>query len=470
MRKSILLAATALLTTVVTAQNPTAYFMDGSTFRSQFNPAFAPQRGYLNLPAIGGIQLTVGGNISLNSIVYPRDGKLVTLLDQSVSASEALSGLKTNNYLGLDTRVNLFGIGKYTANHKNFWSFDMSIRTTESSNLPYSLFEFLKLGKEGDVGNIRFTGDSYVEAGFNYSFPLLDERLYVGARIKFLAGIARTEVEYTHFNVTMQEDIWSVDAEGRFDLAAGGATLEMPEGSDTFEFSDINFKPKGPAGYGFAVDLGATYDILPDLQVSLALVDLGFISWGKNSSIAGTSRESLEFTGTTVSGEGTEPMPDFDFELLKFTPTSAKSNTKSLRTTLNAGIEYRLWDRRVGFGLLYSARFWPYRTYHNITGSVNFQPIEWFTLSGSYSVLDNRSGAVGLAMNLSPGWINFFVGTDMLLSYHTPQWVPIKQSTMNLTFGLGIPIGKRGERGGWSRAVRQLERENEALKEAFGWF
>ena len=323
--------------------------------------------------------------------------------------------------------------------------------TTESSSLPYSLFEFLKLGKQGNIGNVRFAADSYLEAGFNYSFPLLDDRLYIGARVKFLAGLARTSVEYTRFNVTMQEDIWSVDAEGEFNLSAGGASVEVPEGSETFELGNISYKPKGPAGYGMAVDLGATFDVLPDLQVSLAVVDLGFIGWSKSSTIAGTSSQNLEFTGTTVSGGEVEPTPDFDFEMLKFTPSTATGTAKSLRTTINAGAEYKLWERRVGLGLLYSARFWAYRTYHNITASASIRPVEWFTFAGSYSFLDNRSGVFGLAMNFTPGWINFFIGTDMLLSKHTPQWIPIKQSTMNLTFGLGIPLGPRGNRSdkGW---------------------
>ena len=38
------LIAAALLATGAAAQNPSAYFMEGSTFRSQFNPAFAPLR------------------------------------------------------------------------------------------------------------------------------------------------------------------------------------------------------------------------------------------------------------------------------------------------------------------------------------------------------------------------------------------------------------------------------------------
>ena len=44
MKKIYTLIAAALLATGAAAQNPTAYFMEGSTFRSQFNPAFAPQR------------------------------------------------------------------------------------------------------------------------------------------------------------------------------------------------------------------------------------------------------------------------------------------------------------------------------------------------------------------------------------------------------------------------------------------
>lgn len=61
-------------------------------------------------------------------------------------------------------------------------------------------------------------------------------------------------------------------------------------------------------------------------------------------------------------------------------------------------------------------------------------------------MLDNRAGAVGLGLNLCPGWINFFVATDLLLTRHTPQWVPVKQSTANATIGIGIPLGRRSHR------------------------
>ena len=446
MKKPYILIAAALLATGAAAQNPSAYFMEGSTFRSQFNPAFEPLRGYVNIPVLGGVQVNMAGNIALDNILYPRDGKLVTLLDSSVSAAEVLGNLKTDNLLGADFRMNVIGFGAFTKNHKNFWSFDLNVRVNEDANLPYSLFEFIKLGKEGQIRNFGTSMDAYLEAAFSYSFPLMDDRLYVGVRGKFLAGLARAKMTYDRFDVSLRHDRWAVSTQGTIDVTAAGAEIDMPANGDIFEIGDIDINPTKPAGYGFAVDLGATYDILPNLQASLAVNDLGFISWSKKNSISGTSTQETEFTGVTVPDDGTEPAPDFDFEMLKFNPTDGKSASKMLRASINAGLEYEVWRHKVGIGLLYTARFWEYKTLHNITGSVNFHPVRWFTLTGSYSVIDNRGGAVGLALNLCPSWINFFIATDMLVSKHTPQWIPVKQSTMNVTLGLGVPIGKRSHR------------------------
>ena len=441
MKKIYTLIAAALLATGAAAQNPTAYFMEGSTFRSQFNPAFAPLRGYVNIPAIGGVNINVGGNIAVDNILFSRDGKLVTLLDSSVSAADALSGLKQNNLLGMDFRMNVIGFGAFTKNHKNFWSFDLNVRVNEDANLPYSLFEFIKLGKEGQIRNFGTSTDSYLEAAFSYSFPLMDDRLYIGIRGKFLAGLARALVTYDRFDISLREDRWAVLTQGTLDLTAAGAKVETDPDSETFEIGDLDFKPTKPAGYGFALDLGATYDILPNLQASLAVTDLGFISWSKKNSVMGVSTQETEFTGATVPENASEPVPDFDLEMLKFNQVDGRSTTKMLRASVNAGLEYEVWRHKIGIGLLYTARVWEYKTMHNITGSVNFHPVRWFTVSGSYSVIDNRGGAVGLALNLCPNWINFYLATDVLTSKHTPQWVPIKQSSMNVTLGLGIEGG-----------------------------
>ena len=103
MKKTYAFLATLLLASGVAAQTPTAYFMEGTTFRSQFNPAFAPLRGYVNIPGLGGIDINASGNLAVDKLLYPRNGKLVTLLDEAVSTRQALSGLKADNLLGIDT-------------------------------------------------------------------------------------------------------------------------------------------------------------------------------------------------------------------------------------------------------------------------------------------------------------------------------------------------------------------------------
>ena len=361
MKKIYTLIAAALLATGAAAQNPTAYFMEGSTFRSQFNPAFAPLRGYVNIPAIGGVNINVGGNIAVDNILFSRDGKLVTLLDSSVSAADALSGLKQNNLLGMDFRMNVIGFGAFTKNHKNFWSFDLNVRVNEDANLPYSLFEFIKLGKEGQIRNFGTSTDSYLEAAFSYSFPLMDDRLYIGIRGKFLAGLALAQVTYDRFDISLREDRWAVLTQGTLDLTAAGAKVETDPDSETFEIGDLDFKPTKPAGYGFALDLGATYDILPNLQASLAVTDLGFISWSKKNSVRGVSTQETEFTGATVPENASEPVPDFDLEMLKFNQVDGRSTTKMLRASVNAGLEYEVWRHKIGIGLLYTARVWEIR-------------------------------------------------------------------------------------------------------------
>ena len=452
MKKPYILIAAALLATGAAAQNPSAYFMEGSTFRSQFNPAFAPLRGYVNIPVLGGVQVNMAGNMALDNFLYPRDGRLVTLLSPSVSSADALSDLHSKNLVNADIRVNLLGFGAYTANRKHFWSFDLNLRTSVSTQFPYELFHFFKTGESAQVRNLGLSSDAYAEAGFNYSFPI-GEKFYVGARVKFLVGLARAKSYFTQFNVSLGENEWYAEAVGELEVNSNLLTIPTRQeaGQDGvyrnyYQLDDMEFDAKfKPAGYGAAFDIGATYEPIPNLLVSAAINDIGFIAWNKASSMHGTVSRRLTFDGAQVDASGVADI-DFDLGELKFEQVDEESATRMLHYTMNLGAEYRLWDRRVGFGALYQIHKYDYAALHNLTASVNFQPVRWFGLSGSYSFIDNRASALGLGLNLNPGWINFYIATDVLLTKKSAQWIPIKQGRMNFNLGIGVPMGKRGLR------------------------
>lgn len=452
MKKLLYTLAAVLVCTGAAAQNPTLYFMEGVPLRSQMNPALAPQRGYFNIPVLGGLAVTAGGNTSLDHLLFRRDGRLVTLFCPSVSSADALSDLHSKNLVNADIRVNLLGFGAYTANRKHFWSFDLNLRTSVSTQFPYELFHFFKTGESAQVRNLGLSSDAYAEAGFNYSFPI-GEKFYVGARVKFLVGLARAKSYFTQFNVSLGENEWYAEAVGELEVNSNLLTIPTRQeaGQDGvyrnyYQLDDMEFDAKfKPAGYGAAFDIGATYEPIPNLLVSAAVNDIGFIAWNKASSMHGTVSRRLTFDGAQVDASGVADI-DFDLGELKFEQVDEESATRMLHYTMNLGAEYRLWDRRVGFGALYQIHKYDYAALHNLTASVNFQPVRWFGLSGSYSFIDNRASALGLGLNLNPGWINFYIATDVLLTKKSAQWIPIKQGRMNFNLGIGVPMGKRGLR------------------------
>ncbi|WP_419507495.1 DUF5723 family protein [Alistipes communis] len=452
MKKLLYTLAAVLVCTGAAAQNPTLYFMEGVPLRSQMNPALAPQRGYFNIPVLGGLAVTAGGNTSLDHLLFRRGGRLVTLLSPSVSSADALSDLHSKNLVNADIRVNLLGFGAYTANRKHFWSFDLNLRTSVSTQFPYELFHFFKTGESAQVRNLGLSSDAYAEAGFNYSFPI-GEKFYVGARVKFLVGLARAKSYFTQFNVSLGENEWYAEAVGELEVNSNLLTIPTRQeaGQDGvyrnyYQLDDMEFDAKfKPAGYGAAFDIGATYEPIPNLLVSAAVNDIGFIAWNKASSMHGTVSRRLTFDGAQVDASGVADI-DFDLGELKFEQVDEESATRMLHYTMNLGAEYRLWDRRVGFGALYQIHKYDYAALHNLTASVNFQPVRWFGLSGSYSFIDNRASALGLGLNLNPGWINFYIATDVLLTKKSAQWIPIKQGRMNFNLGIGVPMGKRGLR------------------------
>ncbi len=446
MKKIYTVIVAVLLVSVAAAQSPTTYFMEGTTVRSQFNPAFAPYQGYVNMPFLGGISANVDGNVSLSSMVYPRNGGLVSLIDQSVSASEALGNLKPQNVLGADMKMNIIGFGSYLKNKKSFWSFDLGVRTSGGIELPIELFEFIKNGNDGKISNISMQMNSYVEAGFNYSMPLMNDKLYVGARLKVLTGLARVKVNYDQFDVTMDEDRWEVKTHGSMEVNAGGAEIDN-DGSSTFELGDISLNTFKPTGFGLAVDLGATYEFMPGLKASLAVTDLGFINWGKNSIVGESSPEPLVFEGMDVVDGNVMSQPDFSFQVLEFQQQDeGKKSSNMLNANINAGASYEMANKIVGFGLLYSARVREFKSYHNITGAVDVHPLKWLTLAGSYTVIGNNGGCLGLGLNVSVPGFNLFVATDLITAKVSKQFIPVKRTSASMSFGLAFNIGQKGER------------------------
>lgn len=437
----------AVSTELSAQQLRTSYFMDKSIVRGAMNPALRPVRGYVNIPVLSGVSINFNSNsLTVDKIFAKRNGKVVTFLDESVNAEQFLSSIKDRNDLNIDVATNLFGFGFYAG--KGFWSFDMGVKVEGNTSLPKELFEFAKVGPgiEGhryDMKDLQIKASVYTDLALGYSRKVND-KLTVGGKLKLILGISNIDMQIDEMSATLGNEEWIVNSKGTMEATMKGLEPELEYENGKRYFDGFELDGFGIGGVGFGVDLGATYKLLPQLTLSAAVVDLGLISWSKANTVSGVSASNYKFDGFDLTGSD-EPAEDMvnDFgELTRFESVESKGRTTSLRTTINIGGEYAFFENTLSVGLLSSTQFRAIETYSELTVSGNWRPLDWLSATVSYSFIHSKFRTIGCALNLSPSWINFYIGTDYMFGKVTPQFVPIRQKCANLYFGIGIPLAK----------------------------
>lgn len=439
--------------TAVSQTSHTSYFLENMTTRHELNPAFATEYNYVNIPVVPGLSgLAVGmnGNIGLDKFLFKRNGELVTGLNNSVSTSEFLGGLNSNNYMEANIKYDIFSMG--FKKWGGFNTIGLSLKSNTGIELPYDLFAFAKQGQIGGerteyaIGNTRVSSTNYVELAFGHSRKITD-KITVGAKFKYLAGLARADVNITQIDVTMGVDKWSIREAGEIFHTDVAEITYKPDG----QIDDIDYGKLGLAGNGVGIDLGVTYKLLPDLTLSAALTDIGFIAWSGNK--ATLTNKSFDFDGfhhigaedDDVTGESaldieSDQLEDDLKELVRFDHSESASSTQSLATTLNIGAEYSILKNKISFGFLSSTRFAGYKTWSEAMVSANFRPTGWFNAAVNGSV-SNLGNSFGLLLNFCPKGFNFYIGSDYIPTKYAKQGVPVSSSKINAVIGMSITFG-----------------------------
>ncbi len=94
----------------------TSYFMEGTHYRQQLNPALTPTKGYFNLPVIGAVNATVGST----SLGYQDIIDIIDDGDDFYTKPDFMNRLKDNNKLNVNFQYKFFlqdGIKEKTFGH-----------------------------------------------------------------------------------------------------------------------------------------------------------------------------------------------------------------------------------------------------------------------------------------------------------------------------------------------------------------
>lgn len=471
----------------------TSYFMEGSHYRMQLNPALTPTKGYFNLPVIGSLNATV----SSTTFGYQ---DIMDIIDDSgdfYTNPKFLGRLKDNNNLNVNLSTEILSAGWYKG--ENFWSFNIGLRTDIGAKLTKNMFNFLNemdelgndwSGQEYNIGGQQLNVNAFAEVGVGFARQI-NSRLTVGGKVKALLGIGDMELKinkaYMNANLptdsrlnqlqdqTYLQNNYNTPAKlnelkneinGYHANLAVNATLEssfkglnltgMEEKGYIDEF-DFESKDMGIAGYGFGIDLGASYKIMDNLTVSASILDLGFISWSKSATkMASANPDDINFQGSkytagitdinSIASAMNELNTDvsnykgrvgngdvLDYEMLQLKEQDAKKSRKStLASTFVVGAEYGLLENKLGLGVLSTTRFIQPKALSELTFSANYRPKSWFNVALSYSVIQSAGKSFGLGVKVGP----LFIGTDYM-------FLGKNSNSVSGFIGVSVPLGAK---------------------------
>lgn len=445
--------------------------------------------------------LFVNATVGSTSLGYQDIIDIIDDGDDFYTKPDFMNRLKDNNKLNVNFSTEILSAGWYKG--KNFWSFNIGLRTDIGANLTKNMFTFLNemetveenwRNSNYDISGQQLNINAYTEIGLGLSRQI-NSRLTVGARVKALLGIGNMELKLNRvamsanlpsdqqINQWSSESYWNSmtpsqaaqaaqELKDKFNnyhanLTVGaelkssfkGLELQEEEGKDYVTDFDFDSGKLGIAGYGFGIDLGASYKILDNLTVSASVLDLGFISWSKSSTkIASANPDPIDIKGSTYANMVDPNNPNtvmnavnqlqndaqgymdrvtngdvLDYDMLQLEVSDAKESRKSrLASILVLGAEYGFFNNKLAVGVLSTTRFVQPDALTELTFSANYRPKSWFNVALSYSAIQSAGKSFGLGLKLGP----LFVGTDYM-------FLGKNSNSVNGFVGVSIPLGGR---------------------------
>lgn len=442
-------------------ESATMQFMKGMPQSDLQNPALHndSSKVVIGLPGLSGMYFDFSSDFAINNLIHKGTGVLADSLVLDIDGFHA--SLKETNsiqqhfslpvfYLGIRSKKSFFSFG-VTEKEMAHFSFDKALITfLKDGNAPY-------MGQNFDLGNLNMDAYHYREFAFGYSNEFIRNKLTIGAKIKLLYGKMAVQTERMNLQVETAADGSSLNLSTDMKInISGPVTVEFDE--DNY-FNGIESEEIEPDTYlmqtgnaGMAFDLGAVYKLTPRITFSGSIVDLGKISFKKDNTnlthVASFKWEGIDFSKSLDESKAdyVDPADLIDAEMEKlestFKPKRNEFNFETfdmaLPTKIYLGATFAV-NRNFSLGVLD-------RIYSNggiskntLIFSANALLGNFFSLTGSYSMIDDSYNNLGLGVALRLGFMQLYVISDNLMALNDPA----KAEFVNARFGMNYLFGRK---------------------------
>lgn len=458
------------LCATASAQLSNTLFFDKYNPRQQWtNPAEQPVgKFYIGFPALSTIGVTAGNSDLVFTDVIKniyRDGRNQSVLFCDKDANGTTDFLKAfngNERVFAAYRLNLIDFG-FRLREKNYVTFAISNRMETVAKVPGAFADFALSGMQDgrvydfDANDLSVNSTLFTEFAVGFSRKV-NEQLTVGGKLKFLYGHANIKTDFKDIQITGSEDMWCIKGDASVHGAVPGLKIIDDENGkiDSVDFDDDNMSTSDyikPQGKGFAVDLGATYQLLPQLKLSASVVDLGFIHWTKNLLEVDKTKDffydGVDYDINDDSTDYWQPYQDV-LENMCSDNKNPDSYWSMLTAKIYAGAEYSFWQDRLGLGLLSKTYILNGYAWEDVVASANFRPWKQLTATLTYNMFDGEWNNIGAGLNFNAGPVNLWCAVDNIpLKYGKTEddvMFPSNTRYVRANFGLAFMFGYKGDK------------------------
>ena len=447
MRKLIIFTLFLLSLVKLKAQNNlTLYNLKPVPQRMAINPAFTPTcKWYFGTPALSSMDFSYNSRVlglnELSNTLIPNGSNYtldITKLSNVFSNGVSVNSNYNHEWLGFGFRL-----------RKSMWSFSINEKLKSKVLLPQDFFRLVFEGNGGDnVGEVFDLGFGIDfihtrEFAVGYSRSFIDDKLRIGGRLKYIAGInaIQTERNDLFFETSEKAFTYNVKSDLKFNSSV------MPIDSNTTVNSILLGNQQNS---GFGVDLGANLKLNKKISLSASIIDLGVVKWKDNLKSTFTKNPGVyheyrgmdiqEFIGDSSNQKaGFESFRDTLIEIIALDTSSESFNTGLMGEFYVGGNFHITKNHNIGalmYGSFYRKEFYP-----ALTLSWNSQIGNILALSASYTMYRESYVNLGFGVALKLGPEQFYITTDNAIG-------SVTDNTRNLGvhFGWNHIFGKKKDK------------------------
>lgn len=435
-------------------QENTLYFMNAMPQSALYNPAKKLDfKIGISLPALS------GGYFSLQNEGFSlRDAVTVDNGTATISLDNLANSLEDRNAFSAELATELIGV--YLNLDKFSINFHVGDRIYTQLEYPRELVELIAKGNghpdflgQQIVIDPAIQGVHYREFSLGGAYEAMEGKLRLGANLKYLKGVGYIESRAV-------QAVLTTESTGNYPLTVSASGEVVTAGAAVFtQTNNLEDYLNSPGNSGFAVDLGASYELNDKITLELSVVNaLGGISWKEEVEeySINTANSNYTFEGIEVldlfKAENGDELYDSGIDSLEAifqfdnggVATAGESFSSSVPTQIHIGGQYDL-----GSGLRLNALL-SHRSFQG-NGTTQFSVAgikdfgRWATVALSYNAAPQAPMNVGFGFSLNLPVQVHFISDNLLSGLIAPESARYISGRIGINIAIGHIDSKKAK-------------------------